>query len=55
MNPIRRVRLVAPAQAGLACAWLGIVVAAPASVSVPPPRDGRRASRGAGDHIVDPT
>jgi hypothetical protein len=40
MNPIRRVRRLAAALAGLACAWLGIAVAAPAAfaaVRVPPP------------------
>ena len=40
MNPIRRIRRVAAALAGLACAWLGLTVAAPtafAAMSVPPP------------------
>jgi len=40
MNPIRRIRCVAAALAGMACAWLGLAVAAPAAfaaMSVPPP------------------
>jgi hypothetical protein len=40
MNPIRHIRYVAAALAGLACAWLGITAAAPAAlaaVRVPPP------------------
>ena len=40
MNPIRYIRRVAAALAGLACAWLGIAVAAPAAFAamrVPPP------------------
>jgi hypothetical protein len=40
MNPIRRIRRVAAALAGLACAWLGIAMTAPtafAAVRVPPP------------------
>ena len=40
MNPIRYLRRLAAAVAGLACAWLGIAVAAPAAfaaVRVPPP------------------
>ena len=40
MNPIRYLRRLAAAVAGLACAWLGLAVAAPAAfaaVRVPPP------------------
>ena len=40
MKPIRHIRRLAAALAGLACAWLGIAVAAPAAfaaVRVPPP------------------
>ena len=40
MRPIRHIRRVAAALAGLACAWLGIAMAAPAAfaaVRVPPP------------------
>ena len=40
MNSIRYLRRLAAALAGLACAWLGIAVAAPAAfaaVRVPPP------------------
>jgi hypothetical protein len=40
MNPIRHIRSVAVALAGLACAWLGIAIAAPAAFAatrVPPP------------------
>ena len=43
MNPIRRIRRVATALAGLALAWLGLAIAAPAAfaaVSVPPPGSG---------------
>jgi hypothetical protein len=43
MNPIRRIRRIAAALAGLACAWLGLAVAAPAAfaaMSVPPPGGG---------------
>ena len=43
MKPIRRIRRFAAALAGLACAWLGLAVAAPAvfaAVSVPPPSGG---------------
>jgi hypothetical protein len=43
MNPIRRIRRIAAALAGLACAWLGLAVAAPAAfaaMSVPPPGSG---------------
>ena len=38
MNPIRRLRRVAGVLAGLACAWLGLAVAAPAAfaIAVPP-------------------
>jgi hypothetical protein len=39
MNPIRHIRCVAAALAGLACAWLGVAAAAPAAfaaVRVPP-------------------
>lgn len=45
MNPIRRIRRVAAALAGLACTWLGLAVAAPAAfaaVRVPPPVSGPR-------------
>jgi hypothetical protein len=37
MNPIRR---IAGALAGLACAWLGLAVAAPAAFAVPVPPSG---------------
>ena len=43
MNPIRRIRRVAAALAGLACAWLGLAIAAPAAfaaLKVPPPGSG---------------
>jgi hypothetical protein len=43
MNPIRPIRRLAAAVAGLACAWLGLAVAAPAvfaAMSVPPPSGG---------------
>ena len=43
MNPIRYLRRLAAAVAGLACAWLGLAVAAPAAFaasSVPPPSGG---------------
>ena len=43
MNPIRHIRRLAAALAGLACAWLGIAIAAPAAFaarSVPPPGGG---------------
>ena len=43
MNPIRRIRRVATALAGLACAWLGLAVTAPAAFAaraVPPPGSG---------------
>jgi len=43
MNPIRYIRRLAAALAGLACAWLGIAVAMPAAfaaVRVPPPAAG---------------
>jgi hypothetical protein len=43
MNPIRRIRRVAAALAGLTCSWLGITLAAPAAfaaVRVPPPAAG---------------
>jgi hypothetical protein len=43
MNPIRIIRRLAAALAGLACAWLGLAVAAPAAfaaMSVPPPSRG---------------
>ena len=46
MNPIRRIRRIAGVLAGLACAWLGIAIAAPAAfaaMSVPPP-SGRSAA-----------
>ena len=38
MNPIRRIRRIAGALAGLACAWIGLAVAAPAAfaMTVPP-------------------
>lgn len=42
MNPIRIIRRVAAALAGLAFAWLGLAVAAPAAfaaLKVPPPGD----------------
>ena len=31
MNPVRRIRRIAAALAGLACAWLGLAIAAPAA------------------------
>jgi hypothetical protein len=37
MNPIRHIRRVAGVLAGLACAWLGLAVAAPAAFAVGPP------------------
>jgi hypothetical protein len=39
MNPIRHIRRVAGVLAGLACAWLGLAVAAPAAFASgqPPP------------------
>jgi hypothetical protein len=37
MNPIRHIRRVAGVLAGLACAWLGFAVAAPAAFAVGPP------------------
>jgi hypothetical protein len=37
MNPIRHLRRVAGALAGLACAWLGLAVAAPAAFAIGPP------------------
>jgi hypothetical protein len=39
MNPIRHLRRVAGVLAGLACAWLGLAVAAPAAFAIvaPPP------------------
>jgi ABC-type Co2+ transport system permease subunit len=37
MNPIRPIRRVAGVLAGLACAWLGLAVAAPAAFAVGPP------------------
>jgi hypothetical protein len=43
MNPIRCIRRVAAALAGLACAWLGLAIAAPAAfaaLKVPPPGSG---------------
>jgi hypothetical protein len=43
MNPIHRIGRLAAALAGLACAWLGLAVAAPAAfaaLSVPPPGSG---------------
>jgi hypothetical protein len=40
MNPIRHIRRVAAALAGLACAWFGIAVAAPAAFAVPVPPSG---------------
>ena len=43
MNPIRHIRRVVAALAGLACAWLGIAIAAPAAFAatrVPPPVSG---------------
>ena len=43
MKPIRHIRRLAAALAGLACAWLGIAVVAPAAfaaVRVPPPSGG---------------
>lgn len=43
MKPIRIIRRLTAALAGLACAWLGLAVAAPAAfaaVSVPPPSGG---------------
>ena len=43
MKPIRHLRRLAAAVAGLACAWLGLAVVAPAAFaasSVPPPSGG---------------
>lgn len=43
MKPIRRIRRVAAAVAGLVCAWLGLAMAAPAAfaaLKVPPPGSG---------------
>ena len=43
MKPIRHIRRFAAALAGLACAWLGLAVAAPAvfaAIRVPPPSGG---------------
>jgi hypothetical protein len=40
MNPIRHLRRVAGVLAGLACAWLGLAVAAPAAFAVGPPTPG---------------
>jgi hypothetical protein len=40
MNPIRNVRRVAGVVAGLACAWLGLAVAAPAAFAVSHPTPG---------------
>ena len=40
MNPIRHVRRLAAALAGLACAWLGIADAAPAAFALPVPPSG---------------
>jgi len=40
MNPIRNVRRVAGVLAGLACAWLGLAVAAPAAFAVTHPTPG---------------
>jgi hypothetical protein len=40
MNPMRNVRRVAGALAGLACAWLGLAVAAPAAFAVTHPTPG---------------
>ena len=34
MNPIRRIRRIAAALAGLACAWIGLAVAAPAAFAM---------------------
>jgi hypothetical protein len=40
MNPIRNVRRVAGVLAGLACAWLGLAMAAPAAFAVTHPTPG---------------
>lgn len=40
MNPIRRIRRTAGVLAGLACAWLGLAVAAPAAFAMPAPPSG---------------
>ena len=40
MNPIRRIRRIAGALAGLACAWIGLAVAAPAAFAMPLPPGG---------------
>ena len=40
MNPIRRIRRIAGVLAGLACAWLGLAVAAPAAFAMPLPPGG---------------
>jgi hypothetical protein len=40
MNPIRYLRRVAGVLAGLACAWLGLAVAAPAAFAAGPPIPG---------------
>ena len=43
MNPIRPIRRLAGVLAELACAWLGLAVAAPAAGRPrPPPDTGRR-------------
>jgi hypothetical protein len=49
MNPIHRIRRIAGVVAGLAFAWLGITVAAPAAfaaVRVPPPVAGQTSITG---------
>ena len=40
MNPICRIRRIAGILAGLACAWLGLAVAAPAAFAMPLPPGG---------------
>jgi hypothetical protein len=40
MNPIRHIRRLTAALAGLACGWLGLAVAAPAAFALPVPPSG---------------
>lgn len=40
MNPIRRIRRLTAAPAGLACAWLGLAFAAPVAFAGPVPTPG---------------
>jgi hypothetical protein len=56
MNPIRNVRRVAGVLAGLACAWLGLAVAAPAAFAVTHPSPGPAGylTRGVPGFLVPP-